>query len=139
MALKVRTSGFSTPFPDNCEVWFGTDDPDPETGNYVLIANLSYMLPQFDWLDTIVEVPFVAENGYIAFKYKTIGAAWSTYAIDDISITAITGLLPEGNGRPEMLSLKASPTPSGSSARIGIGAGISMRTSKCTISTGGRS
>ena len=111
MTLKVRTSGFSTPFPDNFEVWFATGDPDPEIGAYTLIANLSYMLPQFEWLDTLVSIPFTADSGYIAFKYKTIGAAWSTYAVDDISISVITGLDGEGKSRPESLSLKAFPNP----------------------------
>lgn len=118
MTLKVRTSGFSTPFPDNFEVWFGTGDPDPEVGDYTLIANLSYMLPQFEWLDTLVNIPFVSDSGYIAFKYKTIGAAWSTYAVDDISVSVITGLGGEGGGRPESLSLKAFPNPFSSTVRI---------------------
>ncbi len=86
LSLKVKTSGFSTPFPDNFEVWFGTGSQDPEVGNFSLIANLSFMLPQFQWLDTTIEVPFTTDSGYIAFKYKTIGAAWSTYAVDNIQL-----------------------------------------------------
>ena len=86
LSLKVKTGGFSTPFPDNFEVWFGTGSQDPEAGNFSLIANLSYMLPQFQWLDTTIEVPFTTDSGYIAFKYKTIGAAWSTYAVDNVQL-----------------------------------------------------
>ena len=86
VTMKVRTGGFSVPTPDNCEIWFGTNDPDPSTGNFVLIANLSYMQPQNQWLDTIISIPFASDSGYIAFKYKTIGLAWTTYAIDSITV-----------------------------------------------------
>ena len=89
MTLKVKTAGFSTPFPDSFEVLFGTDKQDPANGNFIVIANLSNMLPQYQWLDTIINIPYVSDSGYIALKYKTIGAAWSTYAFDDISINAL--------------------------------------------------
>jgi hypothetical protein len=92
ISLKVKTGGFSTPFPDNCEVYFGTDKKDPSTGNFVLVANLSYMVPQYQWLDTTIDLPFVTDSGYIAIKYKTIGAAWMTYAIDNINITLDSGV-----------------------------------------------
>lgn len=119
MSLKVRTSGFSTPFPDNFEIWFGTNDPDPETGNFELVANLSFMLPQFTWLDTLIQLPFVSDSGFIAFKYKTIGAAWSTYAVDNISIDVLSAI-PGEDGNPESVSLKAFPNPFHSSVAIEI-------------------
>ncbi len=86
ISLKVKTSGFSTPTPDNCEIYFGTDDPDPSTGNFVLIGEVSFMQPQYTWLDTSLTIPFTSDSGYVAFKYKTVGAAWMTYAIDNINI-----------------------------------------------------
>lgn len=86
MSLKVNTSGFSTPFPDSFEILFGTNQQDPSNGNFTVIANLSYMQPQFQWLDTSITIPFVSDSAYIALKYKTIGAAWSTYKFDNISI-----------------------------------------------------
>jgi len=92
ITMKVKTGGFSTPFPDNCEIWFGTDNPNPSTGNFVLIANLSYMQPKYQWLDTTVNVSFVSDNGYIAFKYKTIGAAWMDYGIDSIWVSSPVGI-----------------------------------------------
>ena len=66
-------------------------------GNFVVIANLSFMLPQYQWLDTTINIPLVSDNGYIAFKYKTIGAAWSTYSFDDISIISNSASLNENN------------------------------------------
>lgn len=88
VTMKVFTGGFSTPTPDNCELWFGTNDPNPLTGNFVLIATLSYMQPQYQWLDTTVNIPFTSDSGYIAFKYKTIGAEWMTYSIDSITVNS---------------------------------------------------
>lgn len=92
ITMKVRTGGFSTPFPDNCEIWFGTGNPNPATGNFVLIANLSYMQPKYQWLDTSVNVSFVSDSGYIAFKYKTIGAFWMDYGIDSIWVSSPVGI-----------------------------------------------
>jgi hypothetical protein len=90
MTMKVKTGGFSIPTLDNCEVWFGTNDPNPSTGNFVLIGNLSDMQPQYQWLDTTINIPFISDSGYVAFKYKTIGAAWMTYTIDSITISSTT-------------------------------------------------
>ena len=72
ITMKVMTGGFSTPFPDNCEIWFGTNNSNPSTGNFVLIANLSYMQPQYQWLDTTVSIPFVSDSGYIALNIKLL-------------------------------------------------------------------
>ena len=109
LAVKVLTSGFSTPFPDNFEVLFGTNIQDPSLGNFTVIASLSYMQPQFQWLDTIVNIPFISDSGYIAFKYKTIGAAWSTYAFDNVVID----LSPVSVGENQNASkvLKCFPNP----------------------------
>ena len=84
-SMKVSTYGFSSPTPDNCEVYFGTGNQDPGKGDFKLVANLSYMGPQFQWNDTTFVIPFTADSGYLAFKYKTIGGAWMTYSIDSIS------------------------------------------------------
>lgn len=118
VALKVNTSGFSTPFPDNFEVLFSSTNQDPLLGNFTVIGSLSYMQPQFQWLDTIITVPFVADSAFIALKYKTIGAAWSTYSADNILIS----LDPVGisNGPKKSTSLNCSPNPFTSSAVIAI-------------------
>ena len=67
ISMKIFTGGFSNPIPDNCDIWFGTNNPNPTTGNFVLIGSLSYMQPKYVWLDTIINVPFTAASGYIAF------------------------------------------------------------------------
>lgn len=109
LAVKVHTSGFSTPFPDNFEVLFGTNIQDPALGNFTVIASLSYMQPQFQWLDTFVNIPFISDSGYIAFKYKTIGAAWSTYSFDNV----VVDLSPVsvGENQNESKVLKCFPNP----------------------------
>jgi hypothetical protein len=99
LSLKVKTGGFSTPTPDNFEILYGTDKQNPATGNFTVIANLSYMLPQNQWRDTTINIPFVSDSGYIALKYKTIGAAWSTYAFDNISISADPVSIYESNSK----------------------------------------
>ncbi|HRH65518.1 MAG TPA: choice-of-anchor J domain-containing protein [Bacteroidia bacterium] len=109
MALKVRTSGFSTPFPDSFEILFGTYTQDPSAGNFTVIANLSFMQPQFQWLDTVIDIPFVSDSGYIALKYKTIGAAWSTYAFDNIEISASPVSVPEKVLRNSVLNCFPNP------------------------------
>ena len=72
ISMKVFTGGFSNPIPDNCDIWFGNNNSNPTTGNFVLIGSLSYMQPKYVWLDTIINVPFTAASGYIAFKYKQL-------------------------------------------------------------------
>ncbi len=109
LTLKVITSGFSTPIPDNCEIWFGTDNPDPSIGNFTLIANLSYMQPQNQWLDTAVNIPFVSDSGYIAFKYKTIGAAWMTYGIDSITVSSTVGIFNQDNSSNAAVNIYPNP------------------------------
>jgi hypothetical protein len=88
ISMKVQTGGFSQPTVDNCEIYFSDTKRDPALGTYTLIGNLSYMMPQYTWLDTMFAIPFITDTGYIAFKYKTIGAAWSTYSIDSLHIKA---------------------------------------------------
>jgi hypothetical protein len=92
ISLKVMTGGFSTPFPDNCEIWFSTYDPNPANGNFILVGNLSYMLPQYQWLDTVMNFYPASDSTYIAFRYKTTGAAWSTYGIDNVNVSFVTGI-----------------------------------------------
>ncbi len=87
ISLKIMTDGFSTPFPDNCEIWFGTKDQDPSVGEFRLIGNLSYVAPQWQWIDTTMNFHFIADSGYIAFRYKTIGPEWMDYTIDSINIS----------------------------------------------------
>jgi hypothetical protein len=109
MSIKVQTGGFSTPFPDSFEILFGTDHQDPATGNFVVIANLSYMLPQYQWLDTTFSIPFASDSGYIALKYKTIGAAWSTYSFDNISMDVANASIDENN--PANATIRCLPNP----------------------------
>lgn len=92
VSIKIKSEGFSNPLPDNCEIWFGTNSPNPSIGNFVQVANLSNVLPKYQWLDTIINIPFVSDSGYLALKYKTIGAAWATYAIDDIEVSSLVGV-----------------------------------------------
>ena len=116
LAVKVLTSGFSTPFLDNFEVLFGTNIQDPALGNFTVVANLSYMQPQFQWLDTILNIPFVSDSGYIAFKYKTIGAAWSTYAFDNVVIDLNPVSVGENQNTAKVL--KCYPNPFNESTSI---------------------
>jgi hypothetical protein len=87
ITINVKSGGFSQPFPDGFEVWFGTNIKNPANGNFTLIANLSAMEPANTWVDTTIGIPFSSDSGYIALKYKTIGAAWRVYAFDDITIS----------------------------------------------------
>jgi hypothetical protein len=86
ISLKVKTNGFSTPTPEKCQVWFATQSPDPSSSNFVLIGTLSFMSPQFEWLDTTLKIPFTSSSGYIAFSYTTVGAEWMAYAIDNVIV-----------------------------------------------------
>lgn len=92
ISMKVRTGGFSIPTPNNCEIWIGTNDPNPVTGNFSLFANVSYMSPQSAWLDTSFNISTISDSVYFAFKYTTIGAHWMTYSFDTISIGNFVGL-----------------------------------------------
>jgi hypothetical protein len=90
LSIKVKVSGFSQPFPNSIDVWFSDGSPDPKDGDFKKIANLSYMTPDFEWLDTTVRVNYTAPNGgYIAFKYYTNGAAWRTVSIDNLEVKGI--------------------------------------------------
>lgn len=109
LTMKVKTSGFSTPTVDNCEIWFGTDDPNPATGNFVLIGNISYMQPQYTWLDTTFFLPSITDSGYIAIKYKTDGPAWMTYQIDNINVDLIGGVDENSNSVSNSISVFPNP------------------------------
>jgi hypothetical protein len=86
VSLMVRQTGFSTPTNDNCEIYIIVGDPDPTSGGAVLFGNLSAPLPSASWVPmSFVNTNLVGEFR-IAFRYKTIGPAWSTYAIDDIAV-----------------------------------------------------
>jgi hypothetical protein len=115
MSIKVKTGGFSTPFPDNFEVLFGSNIKNPVGGNYTVIANLSNMAPQYQWLDTTFIIPFVSDSSYIALKYKTIGAAWMTYAFDNISIVAAASSVNENESEN---ALEVFPNPFAESTRL---------------------
>ena len=92
VSFKISSYGFSTPAVDNCEVYYGTGSQDPSIGNFTLIANISDMQPQNQWLDTSVSIPNASAEGYIAFRYKTIGAKWMSYSIDSVTIESPVGL-----------------------------------------------
>ncbi len=109
VSMKVQTSGFSQPTPDNCEVYFGTGNPDPAIGNFVLIGNLSYMQPQFQWIDTSFNLSTISDSGYLAFKYKTIYAAWMTYNIDSITVSQSVGIDEKNNKNNFIASISPNP------------------------------
>jgi hypothetical protein len=114
VSMKVKTGGFSTPTVDNCEIWFGTDNPDPAAGNYVLIGNISYMQPQYQWLDTSFNLPFTTDSGYIAIRYKTVGAAWMTYQVDNINVDLFVGIDEKQTANTAVIF----PSPFSTSAQI---------------------
>lgn len=116
VSMKVQTSGFSQPTSDNCEVYFGTGNPDPAIGNFVLIGNLSFMQPQFQWIDTSFNISTLSDSGYLAFKYKTIYAAWMTYNIDSITISQSVGI-DEKNKKKNFIA-SFSPNPFSTFATI---------------------
>jgi len=89
MTLKIFSSGFSTPSDDNLLVYYISENQSPSLGDTTLIGNLS-VIEHGAWQDTSVTIPAISENGFIAFKYKTKGAAWTTYIIDNIEIKATT-------------------------------------------------
>ncbi len=92
LSLKVKSSGFSTPTVDNCEVYYGIGNQDPGDGFFTLLTNISVATPQFEWIDFAADIPATGDEVYIAIKYKTIGAAWMTYSIDDINLESVTGV-----------------------------------------------
>ena len=89
MTLKIFRSGFSSPFPESLVVYFISGDQNPINGDTTLIGNISDV-DQGVWIDTSVAIPFLNDSGFIAFKYNTVGAAWTTYIIDNIEIKAAT-------------------------------------------------
>lgn len=109
MTLKLQTQGFSTPFPDNLQVLYCSKKQNPSLGNFTVIANLSFMQPQYTWLDTTVTISFTSDSGYVAFRYKTIGAAWSTYAIDNISISALPVSIKENKDSESKITIFPNP------------------------------
>jgi hypothetical protein len=85
--LMVRQFGFSTPTIDNCEVYILVGDPDPTSGDPILIGNISAPVPSGTWVPMSFDFTSLVGEFRLAFSYKTIGAAWSTYNIDDIEVT----------------------------------------------------
>jgi len=69
LELKIRVSGFSNPLEDNLMICFGTLSQDPALGSFALLANLSEMSPNQIWLDTIIDIPYTADEGYIGIRY----------------------------------------------------------------------
>jgi hypothetical protein len=88
ISFKRQGGGFSPPTPDNCEVYFSASSADPALGTYTLIGNISSVTVQYTWQDTVLDIPFFTNSGHVAFKYKTIDAAWQMYAIDSIWVRA---------------------------------------------------
>ncbi len=86
VSMMARQSGFSTPTIDNCELYVVIGDPNPMSGSAVLMGNLSAPGPQAEWTPMEFEYNALVGAFRIALRYKTIGAAWSTYAIDDIAV-----------------------------------------------------
>ncbi len=118
ISLKVNTGGFSTPFNDGFEILYGTDkEQDPSIGTFTVIGNLSLISPQNQWIDTTINIPYVSDSGYIALKYKTIGASWSTYKFDNITIG--TPLSVKENNLKEN-KIKIAPNPFSFSSTIFI-------------------
>lgn len=110
LSLKVRISGFGSPLPESFELWFGTETPNPATGNFVKIATLSYMLPKDQWLDTTLNIPFISDSGYIALKYKIIGPNWFTVFVDNILVSIDSGTL-ISNIFPQQKNILIYPNP----------------------------
>ena len=90
LSLKVMVTGFSPPTVDNLEIMIGTENQDPHLGSFSFVANLSYMEPKGQWLDTTITLPFISGNAWIAIKYKAIGAAWWTPRIDNFRVESTT-------------------------------------------------
>ena len=109
MSLKLKTTGFSTPLPDNLQVLYCSKKQNPSLGTFISIANLSLMQPQYQWLDTTITVPFISDSGYIAIRYKTIGPAWTTYAIDHISISTLPVSLKEHSNSRQQVTVYPNP------------------------------
>jgi|GEM_PF-682312 len=117
MELKLRVSGFSEPLEDNLEIWFGMVSQNPAFGSFVPLANLSEMSPNQTWLDTIVDIPYTANEGYIGIRYKTVGSNWKIYAIDNINIT-VNPLAIEDESISSAIDVSVFPNPFGDQLRI---------------------
>jgi len=110
LELKIRVSGFSNPLEDNLMICFGTLSQDPALGSFALLANLSEMSPNQIWLDTIIDIPYTADEGYIGIRYKTVGSNWKSYALDNFNITINPLLIKEGDVDSEM-EVQVFPNP----------------------------
>ncbi len=120
LTLKVRSAGFSTPTIDNCEVYYGIGSQDPETGFFTLLLNISVATPQFEWIDFVADIPSIGDEVYIAIKYKTIGAEWMTYSIDNIQIDEVTGIEPLFASVESENTLSIFPNPAKDFLRVSL-------------------
>ncbi len=111
LSLKVSAGGFSSAIPDNLGVWYGTDKQNPTNGNFTLIGNLSYIQANDQWIDTNLMLTLVSDSGYIALRYKTIGAAWWTPKVDNIDVRLNSGASIVENLNPERGMVTVFPNP----------------------------
>lgn len=109
ITFKGRCGGFSNPNGQNLRMYFSSTKADPATGNYQLIANLSYLPKGMDFKDTLVDIPFTADSGFIAFRYITIGAEWWVPNID--SITVSPGNMANVNKQANLKKIELFPNP----------------------------
>ena len=92
VSLKIKISAFAGVLPaDYFGIWVSnSNDPNPATGSFTELANLTNMQPQNQWLDTTINMggfglgPY---TGYLALKYKG-NNNWFTIGIDNINITS---------------------------------------------------
>ena len=78
------------------------------------------MKPKNVWLDTTINIPFVTDSGYIALKYKTIGAAWVTSKVDNIAINIpLLGINEKDNYNKITVTIFPNPFKSSTTIQFG--------------------
>lgn len=109
ITFKGRSGGFSNPNGENLRLYFSSTKADPATGNYQLIANLSYLPKGMAFKDTLVDIPFTADSGFIAFRYITIGSAWWVPNIDSITVFSSGTASVDNFGKGKQIELFPNP------------------------------
>jgi hypothetical protein len=67
-------------------IWFSDGSKDPNDGDYVEILDLTGSIVGPNIIDTAgIEIPFTANEGYIAFVYEATNN-WFTVAVDSVAI-----------------------------------------------------
>jgi len=119
--LNVRQSRMSFPPAVYFGVWFSDGSPDPASGDYVEIGDLTlFPTEQYVYHDTDLVIPNQADTGYIALKYKAGYYEWLMVWVDDILISGAYPLGINSNTIDDKSEMLVYPNPCSSSFKLSI-------------------